>query len=234
MSDAYVVDGVTVTPTGGGWYELTHSSLTEPTKAQGKEVADAKAAEIAKEATEQGPGTIAPQGELTPAAPADPAAVDQAAKDAEELAQLRAQRAEDQAALVEANRRAEQAESALATKTVVTDGGAVPAGGAIPANVPREYSGTLDDKAKAVLKKAGLNLTRIVLEENEHIPPTGLFVGHNGRGYMIMPGEEVDVPDFLLNVLNDAVMSAPVVDAKTQKVLGYRNRSRYPYRRITS
>lgn len=255
MSDAYQINGVTVTPTGGGWYEISHTSLPEPAKVQGKETADAKALEVARAAEEQGPGTLPAQGALDPALvtrqaaqQADPAFVsaqaggldprtqeqiDQAAKDAEELATLRNQRAEDQATITEATRRAELAEAALQTKTVNTTAGAVPSG-KIPAGVPRRYEGTLDDKAKAELKKMGLNLVRIVLEENDAIPPTGLFVGHNGRGYMIVPGEEVDVPDFLLNVLNDAVMSAPVVDSKSQKVLGYRNRSRYPYRVITN
>lgn len=104
--------------------------------------------------------------------------------------------------------------------------------GQVPLAIPREYSGQMDAKTKKSLKDAGIEVKTIVLEENESIPPTGLFVGHNGRSYMITPGEEVDVPDFLLGVLNDAVMSAPVVDAKSQKVLGYRNRSKYPYRLV--
>lgn len=104
--------------------------------------------------------------------------------------------------------------------------------GQVPIDAPRQYSGQMDPKAKKAFKAAGIDVKTIVLEENESIPPTGLFVGHNGRSYVIMPGEEVDVPDFLLGVLNDAVMSAPVVDAKTQKVLGYRNRSKYPYRLV--
>lgn len=104
--------------------------------------------------------------------------------------------------------------------------------GQVPLAIPREYSGQMDAKTKKALKDAGIEVKTIVLEENETIPPTGLFLGHNGRSYMIVPGEEVDVPDFLLGVLNDAVMSAPVVDSKTQKVLGYRSRSKYPYRLV--
>lgn len=103
---------------------------------------------------------------------------------------------------------------------------------AVPMTMPRHFTGELDSKVKSALEKQGIGFTKIVLEENESIPPTGLFVGHNGRSYMISPGVEVDVPNFLLGVLNDAVMSAPVVDSTTQKVLGYRNRSKYPYREV--
>lgn len=105
---------------------------------------------------------------------------------------------------------------------------------AVPLTIAREYSGKMEADTKKALKAAGMGVSTIVLEENENIPPTGLFIGHNGRSYMIKPGEEVDVPDFLLAVLDDAVMSAPITDSKSQKVLGYRARSKYPYRRINT
>lgn len=73
---------------------------------------------------------------------------------------------------------------------------------------------------------------RIVIEENDTIPPTGLFVGINGRSFMIRPGEEVDVPPGVLEILDNAVMSVPTVNATTRQVTGYRNKLRYPYRRV--
>tara|TARA_R110000868_G_scaffold19150_3_gene82781 strand:+ start:1324 stop:1635 length:312 start_codon:yes stop_codon:yes gene_type:complete len=73
---------------------------------------------------------------------------------------------------------------------------------------------------------------KILLEENDDIPPTGLFLGHNGRGYIIKPGEPVEVPVAILEILDHAVMSAPQLDPQTKQVVGYRERMRYPYRKI--
>lgn len=70
---------------------------------------------------------------------------------------------------------------------------------------------------------------RIVLEENDQIPPTGQFVGVNGVGYLVMPGEPVDVPESVLDVLDNAIMSVPMKDSNDQ-VIGYRDRLRFPYR----
>ena len=70
---------------------------------------------------------------------------------------------------------------------------------------------------------------RIILEENDQIPPTGQFVGVNGVGYLIKPGVPVDVPESVLDVLDNAVMSAPVKD-EDDRVVGYRDRLRFPYR----
>lgn len=72
----------------------------------------------------------------------------------------------------------------------------------------------------------------IVLEENDDIPPTGLFVGHNGNGFLIRAGEPVLVPNHVISILDDAIMSSPQIDPSSKRVIGYRERRRYPYRRV--
>jgi hypothetical protein len=81
-------------------------------------------------------------------------------------------------------------------------------------------------KAKPVVP----DTIRIVVEENDDIPPTGLFLGHNGKGYLIRPGEPVDVPKHIVEILDHAVMSSPQIDPGTKQVIGYRERMKYPYR----
>ncbi len=244
MSDKYKIDGVTVTPGPGGYYELSHSSLGEPEKVRGKEAADARAKAIAA-AAETPDGSIPPQPPIDQATagtpkpgtggadappseqnnPAPPPAAPPAAP-ADNEAKFAALQGmfEKQQELIEKL-------LARPVASVFTDGDS-----ASPdplAAMPREYKGRVDAKTRAAAKKLGVEYITIVLEENADIPPTGLFVSHNGNPFMIMPGEEVDVPDFLLGVLDDAVMSSPTTDSKTQRILGYRNRSRFPYRRVS-
>lgn len=224
MNESYVIDGVTITPQGGGFYELTHPGLPEPVKERGKENADNRARAIAAALS---PGddtaTMAAQGDASLTVPS----VDHEAETAkdEQIAQLQAQLAQSEAE--------KEQMAKVQTRTVrATEGAAPEAAGKVPAGIPRQFKGVLDDKAKAEMKRLGIETTEIILEENDDIPPTGLFVGHNGRGYMISPGVPVTVPNFILGVLDDAVMASPVVDNSNKKVIGYRNRSRYPYRKL--
>jgi hypothetical protein len=73
---------------------------------------------------------------------------------------------------------------------------------------------------------------RIMLEDNDQIPPGGQFIQVNGRSFMIQPGHEVDVPRCVLDVLDHAVQSYPITDGAST-VIGYRDRLRFPYRVIT-
>lgn len=74
---------------------------------------------------------------------------------------------------------------------------------------------------------------RIVLEENDLIPPTGQFFGINGRPYLLRPGEEADVPMEIIGALGDAIMETPITDANGN-IEGYRKRLRFPYRVISA
>lgn len=72
----------------------------------------------------------------------------------------------------------------------------------------------------------------IQVEENDDIPPTGLFIGHNGTGYLLRTGEPVRVPWFILDILDHAVATVTMTDPTTRQVIGHRDRRRYPYRRV--
>lgn len=76
--------------------------------------------------------------------------------------------------------------------------------------------------------------TWVILDDNDDIPPTGLFVGHNGTGFLIQTGVPVNVPNHVLQILDDAVMDAPIISPSDQKVMGYRPRPRYSYRRVSA
>lgn len=88
---------------------------------------------------------------------------------------------------------------------------------------------TPSDEPPALKPLREVQRVKIILSENDEIPPTGLFVGLNGRGYLLRPGEEIDVPVGVLEILENAVTSVPQVDPSTRQVVGYRNRLRYPF-----
>ena len=89
--------------------------------------------------------------------------------------------------------------------------------------------------AKVVKPAQGMpKRVKIWLEESDDIPPTGLPLGHNGTAYVIKPGEAVEIPAFLLEILDNAVMASAVLDPQTRQVVGWRDRLRYPYRRLAA
>lgn len=108
--------------------------------------------------------------------------------------------------------------------------------GGAPTNAA-ETAGAGDTK-KPAAKKAGtskattgpneVTRTRIILAKNDEVPPSGLFIGHNGVGYKLLPGKEADVPDFLLDILDNAVVKKPVV-GDNGRITGFEDSPRYPY-----
>ena len=78
---------------------------------------------------------------------------------------------------------------------------------------------------------SGERMFTIVLEESDEIPPTGQFVGVNGRSWIIRPGEEVTVPECVLEALNDARSSVPRTDS-AGNIVDYRDKQRLPYRLV--
>jgi hypothetical protein len=71
---------------------------------------------------------------------------------------------------------------------------------------------------------------KIVLENNPKIPPVGLFVGHNGRPFLIKAGVPVEVPECVLNILDDAITATPIVEG--DEIIGFQDSMLYPYRRV--
>lgn len=92
---------------------------------------------------------------------------------------------------------------------------------------PKHIEDMTADTAVAEAKEAR---QWIILEDHEDIPPTGQFVGVNGKGYIIRPGEPVNVPIEVLEVLNNAITSFPQIDPVTRQVTHYKDRMRFAYR----
>ena len=69
---------------------------------------------------------------------------------------------------------------------------------------------------------------KIILDENENIPPSGQFFGINGASYLLRPGEEASVPPGIVDILENAIISVPILDSG-RRTSGWRNRHRFPY-----
>lgn len=205
---------ITITANGGGVYELTADALTDVVKVRGEE----KALITAETLSQQIAAGLPPQmieeddEQLEPPTPA--------LAPEDELAALKARIAELEAAGIT---------TAVPNRHAVVD-----QHNARTAVIPGRITKKMTDEQKAALAKAGVKTTRIIVDQTEAIPPSGLFLGHNGRTFMIQPGVEVDVPNFLIDLLNDAVMTQSITDPETHRVVGHRNRLRFPYRVVKS
>lgn len=71
----------------------------------------------------------------------------------------------------------------------------------------------------------------IVVEESPEIPLTGLPISHNGDVVLLMPGEPVHLPNKFIEILDHAIISVPQMDS-AQRVIGTRQRHRFPYRKV--
>lgn len=101
----------------------------------------------------------------------------------------------------------------------------------------RRAAAPKEDAAPAAAKKAPVGMgerTWVILEDSDDIPPTGLFVSHNGNPFLLTTGVPIQVPNHILQLLDDAVMSTPQIDPVNKRVLGYRERSRFPYRQVAA
>ena len=81
---------------------------------------------------------------------------------------------------------------------------------------------------------SGPKTFKIMLEDSTDIPPTGLFLQLNGASYMLKAGIVAEVPPGILEILDHAVTTVPVLDPSTLKVIGSRDRLRFSYRRYDS
>lgn len=87
-------------------------------------------------------------------------------------------------------------------------------------------------KAAPAAKKDAARV-KIILAKNDEVPPSGLFLGHNGIGYNLKAGKEADVPEFLLDILDNAVVKRPIV-GDNGRVKGYEESPRFPYQVVRS
>jgi len=101
----------------------------------------------------------------------------------------------------------------------------VPGGGA-----PAETDQAEKPKQRRQRKPKGY--IRVQLEESDDIPPSGLFIGVDDSHYLLQPGMEVDVPQGVVDVLENAVISVPKIDPSTRRVIGYKDRLKYPFRKL--
>ena len=104
-------------------------------------------------------------------------------------------------------------------------------------NLAEESDPGIEPPALAKAKRV-----RIQLEDNPNISPSGQFFQVGGsdedgnrflHSYLLKPNVPADVPEDLIEVLNNALGSVPILDEQ-QSVVGYRDILRFPYRVLNS
>ncbi len=81
---------------------------------------------------------------------------------------------------------------------------------------------------KAEAKKETEKMFDITLHASDEIPPNGQHIGVNGESWLLRPGQRYQVPARVLEVLDNAVKSEPVLNDKLQ-VETYRDAPRITY-----
>lgn len=99
--------------------------------------------------------------------------------------------------------------------------------------VIRSTASTVKSVPETIVVVHPAKRTKIILEENENIGPTGQYFGHNGDGTFIRPGEPVDVKDSIIEILENAKISVTRIDPVTLRPSGTSDRLRFPYRIVT-
>lgn len=102
-------------------------------------------------------------------------------------------------------------------------------GSNIPAPTPDP-----DPPVAVVKTKPKIEYVKIVLEDTDRIPPTGQFIGINGKGYVLRPGEPAMVPKGVIDVLEHAIESHANKDMNNRLTGGSRQRMRFPYRLVSA
>ncbi len=125
-------------------------------------------------------------------------------------------------AAAQAAAQAEAEAQAAAAAAAAPDAKAVAKATKTAARTAAGTSHTSNEKVKRV---------KIILEENDEIPPGGQFFGINGTGYMVKPGVPVEVPEFIIGIIETAVVTKPVLD-ENNRVVGHREVPRFPYRLV--
>lgn len=124
------------------------------------------------------------------------------------------------------------------TRIVLEDSDEIPPGGQFFSLMGERPAPGIKERAEALARKlraeAGL---KGAPTESEMVDATFMLekqgvstrIPYN-RSWLAQPGVEFEAPQELLELLDKAILSVPIVDRNTKQVIGYRDRKRFPYR----